>query len=247
MELKALYEVKAVHKGNSHFYGADGQTYPGTTGYTGIIGGNKTRMLMGWAVKVALTSVRSWALAFGAAPALLEPDAVEAMLKEAKAAPNKKKDDAADKGKLFHSYIEAFYKTGVKNPDPEFLECLEKLEFALYEMGIKVIATETPVVSKKYNVGGAIDAVGERSGAIIILDWKFAGGIYEEYALQVGGSYVQCFRETYGVEPAAAVIFRYDLVGKFWEIKWVRDLNLALTTFLNCKDLKENLNHKFYV
>jgi hypothetical protein len=252
--LKPLYKVELVKKGRSRYYQATAHNgswsykFPGTTSITDIVGGQKTRALMSWAVRVGMEALSDELSKYGSDMVLLEPERIEAWKALVKGAYTKKKDAAADRGTLYHSYLETWGK-GLPLPEDapsEFLEALESLKTKLHQDGVDLIGAEVPVASLDYQVGGLVDATAIRMGDYGIIDWKFASFMSPDYALQVGGSYARAATETFGVPFKWARIYRYDLASKFWDAQTIMNTDLALEGFLAAKKLKEIIEGDLY-
>lgn len=105
-----------------------------------------------------------------------------------------KRDEAADAGTLAHSLIDA----SLHGDDPADLlvnvadetrikaqNAFKQFEKWREQSGIKIIATEMPLVSERYQFGGTPDAIGQIGDEIVLLDWKTSNGVYQDYLIQL--------------------------------------------------------------
>lgn len=105
-----------------------------------------------------------------------------------------KRDEAADAGTLAHSLIEADLHGD--NPADLLVNVAEDTRikaqnaFKQFEKwrtqsGIRIIATEMPLVSERYQFGGTPDAIGLIGDEVVLLDWKTSNGVYQDYLIQL--------------------------------------------------------------
>lgn len=100
---------------------------------------------------------------------------------------------AADVGTLAHLMVEARIKglTEVKTPtDDPGLIAMARQALAMYDewasqTKLKVLETEIPLVSERYQYGGTPDAIGEVNGKLCLIDWKTSGAVYVDHLVQV--------------------------------------------------------------
>lgn len=105
-----------------------------------------------------------------------------------------KRDEAADAGTLAHSLIDA----RLQGDDPADLlvnvadetrikaqNAFKQFEKWREQSGIKIIATEMPLVSERYQFGGTPDAIGLIGDEVVLLDWKTSNGVYQDYLIQL--------------------------------------------------------------
>jgi len=247
-------------------------TFGGTTAITGIIGGGKTRALMGWAVKVACGYMEEWLkshtvqLYQAGKGATVGPEGVEqihfnatempSLIKAAKKQPKKELDSAASLGTKLHKAIERHLK-GEKQRIPKVIRpTFDKFLKWFKDRDWEFISPEVSVASLKHRYGGQFDAVVRRvlhtgsvmgtqtmANEIMLIDWKSSGGIYKDYALQIAG-YAQAFEETYGIKADRLLIVRFPKDGAETEMHEVIDNEAAYQAFLNAKGLKDALDTK---
>lgn len=115
------------------------------------------------------------------------------------------RDDSATAGTLAHEMIE---RRILGSPplayDPKVPEelwvgastALESFVKWEAEHGLKIVATERPLVSEKFRFGGTLDAIGLVDGELVILDWKSGNRIYAEAVAQCA-AYRQLWNENH--------------------------------------------------
>lgn len=109
---------------------------------------------------------------------------------------------AATAGTIAHQMVEAHLHgkdwTGVADAD-----VLEKAKggFDAYmtwarmtRVGVK--HTEVSLISEKHKFGGTLDAIGEFDGKLVLLDWKTANSVYQDYLIQLA-AYRVLWEENY--------------------------------------------------
>ncbi|MBC8280132.1 MAG: hypothetical protein H8E48_05035 [Chloroflexi bacterium] len=232
-------------------YVINGTSYQRVTTALGII--NKPA-LVPWATKTATEAVRSLLLDkvksgdvrrtgrfMGRDQGKYDDyaNAVDAMIVEAKKKPDSIKEDAADLGHLTHEFVDRINRC--ENPDG-ILEILQEVpenvlpavkgatEY-LEDYKIQVISTEQIVWHPSLLFAGTFDGMGWMGDKLVLFDWKRSGGIYWEYALQLG-AYARCFQEITGVMPDQAHVVRLsqgtaNADGRFYELKTITDLEAA--------------------
>lgn len=247
-----LYKVKLVNDDTGRYYSveADGRNYR-FEGVTSILNHIPKPWLGPWMKKAALENVRKKLLSYGSDPVILEPDLIEEIIKAGKAEPDKIKDTAGDFGtrahKIFNDLIIARNTAGavVHIPD-EFMDCVAGFNDWLNKTGIEVVAGEVPIANIFHQYGGSLDAVGVRDGLCGILDWKTSNQFSTSFALQVAAYGVGLFH-TYKIMPKWAIIVKFDKEKPKYEIKEVKDLDVAFVAFLRVKEMKEALELEHYL
>ncbi len=118
-------------------------------------------------------------------------------------------EDAATAGTICHAMIEHDLKgKDFKMPDAPkgILEKAETAFLAYLEwkdlVGIRMIASETPLVSERYGFGGTVD-VTEIKKVTCILDLKTSANIYTDHRIQVA-AYGKLWNENYPENPVQA-------------------------------------------
>lgn len=250
--LKPNYKVELIVKGKSHLYKVtqqDGKesVLPGVTGVLGIIA---KPALINWAKRESLNVVRAGLLHLLGGKAskriIVNADFVDKLIEEAKANPDKQKDDAANLGTKAHAYFDAVV-TGkpLGKIDNDILKPVAGFAAWWQSSGIEILLGDTKVASLKYQYGGSLDALGYdvKSMTIVLIDFKTSKNIFDEYALQVG-AYANAFEETYGIPVKRAIITRFAKDGAFnagpgFEVAEIRDIDKSFEAFLAAKHLQE--------
>ena len=275
----ANFKVEQIIKNRSHLYQVTHddkttETYPGVTGFLGII---SKPALIPWATRTALENAeRALRALLGKSKSkkvVLTDAFIKGIIEEAKKQPEKLKDAAADLGTQAHAYFDAFIRGEAQNIE-ELPAAIQPAAMMFNEWylnsGLRIVAGDTKVASRKYGYGGALDflavvedenkvpaVLGLHQGDYILGDFKTSSGIWDEYALQVS-AYLQAFLETYGVECRGAIIARFDkeqkkdkktgeLMPIGFEHKWLTNPKCSLLGFLDAKSLKERLNDEHYL
>lgn len=114
-------------------------------------------------------------------------------------------------GKLIHARCQAWLKgfDGLDYDNPELME-VSAFPFARFQerwasSGLKVIASETPMVSEAHECGGTPDLVAERDGKLGVIDLKSSNPYpkdipYPEIIVQLG-AYTLLWNELHPGEP----------------------------------------------
>lgn len=247
LTLTPNYIVKLSVEKRQHFYdvfekGDLTHRFAGVTGSLGII----SKPALGpWAKKEALACVEAALLKrlhgrFQEEEITLNKEWIAEILKEAKARPDKIKDDAADLGTRVHAFIDLIIHGKEPADIPKDLEApVTAFKEWWKNSGIELVMGDTKVASLIHKFGGSLDALGRREGQFIILDWKTSNAIYPEYALQVA-AYAQAFYETYGIYCQEGIIVRFGKKLPIdFETKKIRNLERSFQAFLRAKELCE--------
>ncbi len=136
-----------------------------------------------------------------------------ALLKEAKGASSRKSKTALVDGKAGHLWLEEYVlarirKTAIPNIPTGMLErpITQFLEWELGNIAEWVLA-EARIAYPEKKYAGTLDAVAIlKNGHLVIVDFKFASKISEDYHLQTAG-YAYCF-EPYGIKFDDRIIIR---------------------------------------
>ena len=112
---------------------------------------------------------------------------VDRLLATAKAAADKVRDDAAEKGISIHEEID-FWQLDQEippfyEPTPQYLAARRFLD----DYEIEIEATEAILWDSNLEVAGTPDVIGRRRRVRAIVDWKTGSGPWPEMALQLGG------------------------------------------------------------
>jgi len=243
MKKEFIFEPK------EHRYTLDGEEMTGVTTILGMIGGGKVGALMQWAcnegVKHVETRVRKVIKDEGL-DAL--GDAWATILKEAKTAHRKKKEDAGTKGTNVHAIIEKRIKEAIAYSNGvislhKIDEIIQVEHFVTWatENKVKFLTSEMPVYSEKYWYAGTLDFMCEIDGKKFLGDLKTSSGIYSrEYFAQCAG-YRLAYEEMGNNGVVGSIIVRCGKDGKF-EVKKSFDYEKDKKVFLASLDLYRNIN-----
>jgi len=157
------------------------------------------------------------------------------------------RDRAADIGSAVHAALEVELSGGDpraallaytphthEGPDADFLRKCERAYSAFRkwweQSRLEVLATEVPLVSERWAVGGTLDAIlREPDGALALGDWKTSKGVYLDHPVQLA-AYARIWEETRGDHIASAHLMRFSKAGTF-EHRWFPDLEPAWAYF----------------
>ena len=120
------------------------------------------------------------------------------------------RDEAAEKGKAVHAWIEKALVTktvDASTADPAWRPAADAFAFWLRGTDIEIDRTEVPLVSEAYRFGGTIDAL---TKAGVVVDWKSGNRIYAEHVVQVAAYSVLANDEHGRMKTDHAHILRVD-------------------------------------
>lgn len=193
---KPRYEVTRDEDHN-YTIKPDGIIVPGTTGILDTVGSKeKTNMLMGWAKKQALEKVQEYLRPLCGKPVTIDEAWIEAVRKSAWKRDKDKLKEAGDIGTKIHEAIDAHILGKAPLLDEQSEAGYNNFLHWLKDCGISLIKGDTYVASRLHKYGGALDALGERTGKLVLLDWKTSNSMRETYPLQVA-AYATAFEEMY--------------------------------------------------
>lgn len=217
---------------------APAELQPSVTQILAVI--DKSNALVGWARNQMGYKFEQLLRSAEYIPDRETPDFAEWLaetIKEAKKAPEKNRDDAADFGHLMHSVI-AGDQPALNDLERQYLETAETF---LAVAGLTPLQPELPVWHPTHKYAGTIDLVArDRNGAIVVLDWKTGGGIRDDYAAQVS-AYGKALQMLYGgTHPLRAMVVRVNREGET-EYKEA-DVESGFATFMGAWRLWRELN-----
>lgn len=148
------------------------------------------------------------------------------------------RDDAANAGTMAHDLIERHIKGEALSIEGNAeIVARAKRAFDAYlswedQTKIKVIETETPLVSEKHRYGGTFDGLGDHNGKLVLLDWKASNAIYGDYLMQLAAykNLIEENRDNQKIEGFYLCRFSKD-TGDF-SVHWYEDLSEAWEMFL---------------
>lgn len=204
-----------------HSYTANGVPCPSVTGILRVI---DKPALPRWAAKETAAYVEAELLYRATDPVVIaagwKPDEIyiKNLCKEAKAAPWRKSQDAADIGSIVHRFAE-LYALGEKPPlpiNPQARAAAEQFLGWWEGNHVEVIAAERKVYNRAWNYAGTVDLIAEVRGAgLVIADFKTSSGIWPEYRLQLA-AYQGAYEEEHpGMEIDQRLCLRFGKDGAF--------------------------------
>lgn len=210
MELISKWKIE---RDENHAYTVDNNgvkvVLPGVTGILDTIGSKeKTNMLMGWAKKMALIKVAEHMRAFMGKPLTVDEAWIESVRKSAWKRDKEVLKEAGDLGTAVHGAIDAFIAGKEPILTDKTKPGYDNFRAWLDGSGIKLIKGDTFVASLSMGYGGAMDALGELNGELVLLDWKTSNSIRETYPVQAA-AYTMAFEETFGHKISKAYIVRF--------------------------------------
>jgi len=168
---------------------------------------------------------------------LSDEKVIDAIVKEAKAYPDKIKDEAGDRGKRLHEAIHAYVKGDTVKADDDIAEPFKRF-IEWYEINrIKVLFIEEKVWHDPIGYAGRVDWINKirllygKKDKLYITDFKISPRIYYEHQVQVA-AYAFAAEYTFGDRMDGAMIVG---LGDEKKLKYKE---------LNRKQLKE-LFHQF--
>lgn len=138
------------------------------------------------------------------------------LLKDAKAAPWRRADDAANIGTIVHSFAEE-WALGNRPPPPINPQARNAADaFVAWWEGADVhpVVAERKLYSRDYNYAGTVDLVAYVGGDLAIADFKTSTGIWPEYRLQLA-AYQQAYEEEFGRAEMDRLCLRFGKDGGF--------------------------------
>ena len=202
------------------------------TASTGMV--DKSRVLMKWATGLAQEFLSE----------IVNKEDGNVTLKEVEAACNLynvKREEAATKGSLTHSYIEQYIK-GEKPDLPDDENVASAINaFLDWEKKHKVkwLATEQIVYSKKYGYVGLLDALAVIDRKTVLVDFKTSKGVYNDHLYQVAAYRAAQEEETGKKLSGGAMIVKFDKETAEFEVHECPDHDKDFKAFLGSLALKE--------
>jgi hypothetical protein len=248
MNLQSKYKID---RDESHAYTVEYKgkitVLPGVTGILDIVGSkDKVNRLMGWAKKNCLLKVAEHIRAFSGKSLIVDETWIEAVRKSAWKRDKEMLKEAGDIGTRVHNAIDSFIKGEEPLLDPDTKQGFDNFLAWLKESRIKLIQGDTYIASLKMGYGGAMDALGEIDGKLVLLDWKTSNYIQENYSLQAA-AYTMAFEECFeqDIDKAFVVRFGKEKSGDI-EPKEVNLLN-ATKAFKSALDLKDMMSRPVWM
>jgi hypothetical protein len=208
-------EIGWDFSGTKHSYYLLPEMTPITANVTGVTDkisvGDKTGMLMGWAVEEAMNHLdENWpaVIAEGQKLARLElsESQFQEIIKAAKGAHRRKKKDAATVGGDAHDWIDKHIKAQVSfgeappmPTEPRVLNAVQAYLAFESDRRVHYVASERKVYSRKYGYVGTLDRLVVIDGVLGIEDLKTSNSWRNEYACQISAyemAYMEEFPES---------------------------------------------------
>ena len=209
-----------------HIYTLDGKPLYGVTSVLGVIA---KPALIQWSANMACEYVnRHWHEG-------VTKEELESMLKEAKQAHKRKKEDSADIGTSVHKAIEEWIKEK-KEPELDEQGMTMFNHFIKWQEDKNILESELRVYNEDWWVAGTIDLVFEYKGKTYIGDIKTYSGIYDRTPFLQCAGYAGMYKATTGKELEGSCIIRLGKDGSFEE-KWSYDLVGDQKGFINALGL----------
>ena len=164
----------------AHRYYLDGKPL---TGVTTILSVLAKPALIQWAANMAVTYIEENGQFIDVDP-YLGILCTKDLLKEAKTAHRRKKEEAADVGTLAHKWIEDWING--ENPAPDPLTDHMTVNFVKWaeENDVEFIEAEKKVYSRTHWYAGTLDFLCKMNGKTYLGDFKTSNGIYDDYFYQ---------------------------------------------------------------
>ena len=150
-------------------------------------------------------------------------------IKIAKTWPEEVFAKAGERGTAVHNYIHLYFSDWIRKEerpgsiiayvdgslgqpvekDYAIWSALRCAEEWIIKSGFIPLASEIRVWSVKYKEAGTLDAIGIIGNDIVLIDWKTANELRDDYWLQIG-CYYRCFVELTKILPKYGVIIKLD-------------------------------------
>jgi CRISPR/Cas system-associated exonuclease Cas4 (RecB family) len=210
IELNSKYRIDRDEDHNySVTIGDTNHIVPGVTGILNIVGSeDKVNRLMGWAKKNCLLKAAEHIRSFAGKQLIVDEAWIESVRKSAWKRDKEMLKAAGDIGTRVHNAIDAYIAGDVPTLDADTKQGFDNFLAWLKESRIKLIKGDTYVANLALGYGGALDAIGERDGKIILLDWKTSNYLQDANALQTAAYYLAFF-ESFNVAVDAAYVVRF--------------------------------------
>lgn len=221
--------------------------FPGVTGILDTVGSkDKVNRLMGWAKKQCLLKVAEHMRAFMASPVVVDEAWIEACRKAAWKRDKEVLQAAGDLGTRVHSAIDAFILGQEPVLDADTKMGYDNFREWLTKSGIKILKGDTYIAHLALGFGGAMDALGEKDGKLIMLDWKTGNSLQDTASLQ-SGAYSLAFEDTFGMPIYDGYVVRFgkEVPGDIEP----RQVNMghAKEAFMSALNLKNKMEKQLWI
>jgi len=204
-----MHEFKFHEK--THTYFLDGEPMTGVTTVLSVI--NKPALVQ-WAANCACDYIEEKVKEAGWQ--VITTEYLDTLVKEARTAHNRKRDKAADEGKIAHKCCEIWIADG-STPDtveidgvtyqvtPRIAAMRDSFIAWATTNAVKFTASEKRVYSVKHFTAGTLDFACEIDGVKYIGDIKTTSGIYDRTPFAQTAAYQMMWAEMEGKEPGEIV------------------------------------------
>lgn len=158
---------------------------------------------------------------------------------------NRVRDDAADAGKIGHTWVEDTIHGRELTPFPaapvEMLDAASNALAAFVDWrkrnDVEFLETELPLVSEVHRFGGTLDALARIGGKLRLVDFKTGNRVYPEHLAQLGGYSILLAER--GTIIDGADLLRLDKEhGSFAHHEWAQSIvSIGETAFLRMREL----------
>lgn len=201
-----------------HIYTLDDKPLTGVTTILSVIGGSKVGALIQWSANQAVGYIEK-VLAETIKGVEIDWATV---LKEARFAHRKKKEDAGSVGTDIHAVIEEWVRARIEGKKT-FAEHKEKqvqhfIDWAV-KHDVKFLESEKRMYSEKYFIAGTVDVVCKIDGEKFVLDIKTSSGIYDKVPMIQCAGYRLMLEEMGEENFKGSIIINIKKSGVFDEDK----------------------------
>lgn len=156
---------------------------------------------------------------------------------------------AAEIGTLAHDWCESIIRNTAPPDIPE--DCRGRVERAVQsfrdwqrQSNVRILDTETPLVSEIYQYGGTLDFVCEIDGRLCLGDFKTSNAVYPEMLLQLA-AYQILWNENHADRPLTDDVYLLRMAKETADFAWHKygDLSRERETFLLLRQVYENMHH----
>ena len=153
---------------------------------------------------------------------------------------------AGDLGTRVHAAIDAFILGQEPVLDADTKQGYDNFRKWLDESGIKILKGDTYIANLELGFGGAMDALGEKDGKLIMLDWKTGNSLQDTASLQ-SSAYSIAFEDTFGEPINDGYVCRFgkEIPGDI-EPKRVNMAN-AKSAFISALNLKNKMGQTLWI
>jgi hypothetical protein len=241
-------EYRFSEKGHRHELLVDDE-WKSLTGCTTILGVIAKPMLIQWSANMAVEYINE-NLSLNI---FSDPVRFQELLKEAKTAHRRKKEEAGQKGTDIHSEVEKLVASVIgawggiidKDTKSEFPQVQHFINWAV-ENKVKFLETEKGLYSKSLFLGGIVDLLFEIEGEVWVGDIKTGSGIYPEHFAQMAGYELMLKEMGFDREIKGHIVLNLKKDGTFQEKRSVSTED-AKNFFLACVSvyrLQEKFNNQ---